>query len=431
MIRYQEVLDYLYDKLPMYQRVGPPAFKKDLTNTLALCKALGDPQRKFRSIHIGGTNGKGSSSHMIASILQESGYKTGLYTSPHLKDFTERIKINGITVPEIFIIDFIERYRSLIEQVEPSFFEVTVVMAFEYFAREKVDFAIFEVGLGGRLDSTNVIVPEVSLITNISYDHQDMLGETLEKIAREKAGIIKPGVPVVIGSNQEEIVHVFHEKARDNVSLIDMATDYYEIKEKEVSNKYISCTVLSKFSGLTYHYTIGTAGLYQIKNLPGVIRVIDILIEKGVKINSLQIAKGLLDFHQNTGLKGRWQLLREKPLAIADVAHNEAGIREVMNQLLKLKGNRFRMVIGFVKEKDVQKILPLFPGTARYYFCQANVPRAMDAHLLAREAENIGLEGLVIENVNHAYKQALKDSTENDVIYVGGSTFVVSELDCL
>ncbi len=430
-MRYQEVLDYLYEKLPMYQRVGPPAFKKDLHNTLTLCKALGDPQKKFRSIHIGGTNGKGSSSHMIAAILQEAGYKTGLYTSPHLKDFTERIKINGLPVSENFIISFVERYQSLIEEVMPSFFEVTVVMAFDYFARENIDFAVFEVGLGGRLDSTNVILPEVSLITNISYDHQDMLGETLEKIAGEKAGIIKPGKPVVIGSNQEEVIHVFQAKAKESESLIDIATDYYEVTQKKVTNHHIECQLFSKHSGLSFPFTIGAAGLYQIKNLPGVMRVIDILIEKGSNIDLKQIEKGLLSFQQKTGLKGRWQVLQEKPLTIADVAHNEGGIREVMSQLIPLIENQVHFVIGFVKEKDISKILPLFPGYGRYYFCQANVPRAMSASYLAGKAFEYGLKGTVIPDVNTAYGRALEASGENDIIYVGGSTFVVSELDCL
>ncbi len=430
-MRYQEVLDYLYEKLPMFQRVGPPAFKKDLVNTITLCKALGEPQKMFRSIHIGGTNGKGSSSHMIAAILQEAGYKTGLYTSPHLKNFTERIKINGLPVPESFIIGFVERYQSLIEEVQPSFFEVTVVMAFEYFAREKVDFAVFEVGLGGRLDSTNVIVPDVSLITNISYDHQDMLGETLEKIAGEKAGIIKPGVPVVIGSGQEEVIHVFQDKARESESLIDIATDYYEVKDKEVTHHHIACTLFSKHGGISYPFTIGAAGLYQVKNLPGVIRVIDILIEKGVKIDLKQIQRGLASFQQKTGLKGRWQVLHESPLAIADVAHNEGGIREVLNQLLPLRHHRIHFVIGFVKEKDISKILPLFPKDGRYYFCQAKVPRAMSAELLSGKARDYGLEGMVIEDINQAFQRAKDECGEKDIIYVGGSTFVVSELDCL
>lgn len=430
-MRYREVLDYLYEKLPMFQRVGPPAFKKDLVNTRALCSALGDPQQRFRSVHVGGTNGKGSSSHMIAAILQEAGYKTGLYTSPHLKDFTERIKVNGLPVPEKFIISFVERHRQLIEKVMPSFFEVTVVMAFDYFAREKVDFAVFEVGLGGRLDSTNVIIPEVSLITNISYDHQDMLGETLEKIAGEKAGIIKPGIPVVIGSSQQEVIHVFHDKAKENNALIDIATDYYEVIGKDITNHHIACQLFSKHSGLSYLFTIGAAGLYQIKNLPGVIRVIDILIEKGYKIDLKQIEQGLVDFQHKTGLKGRWQILQEKPLAIADVAHNEGGIREVLKQLLPLVRDQLRFVIGFVKEKDISKILPLFPQSGKYYFCQAKVPRAMPASFLSEKAREYGLEGVILEDVNTAYRRALDESGKNDIIYVGGSTFVVSELECL
>jgi len=430
-MRYQEALDYLYDKLPMFQRVGPPAFKKDLTNTLRLCQVLGNPQHQFKSIHIGGTNGKGSSSHMIASILQESGYKTGLYTSPHLKNFTERIKINGIPIPERYVVEFVENYKSLIEEVKPSFFEVTVVMAFDYFSRAHVDLAVFEVGVGGRLDSTNVLIPVVSLITNISYDHQEMLGETLDKIAGEKAGIIKPGIPVVIGSDQDEIIDVFEQKASENRSLIDIATDFYKIKQIEITNRHLTCNIISIHGGVQYLLEIEGTGLYQLKNLPGVLRIVDILIEKGYKIGLNQVRTGLAFFQRNTGLKGRWQILSEKPLVIADVAHNEAGIKEVLSQLNQLHGDRYCFVLGFVKEKDIKMILPLFPKDALYYFCQANVPRAMDADILAREAENFDLKGKVIRDVNMAYRTAIRENGQNDIIYVGGSTFVVSELDCL
>ncbi len=430
-MRYQEALDYLYDKLPMFQRVGPPAFKKDLTNTLKLCKALGNPHHQFKSIHIGGTNGKGSSSHMIASILQESGYKTGLYTSPHLKSFTERIKINGLPVPEKYVVGFVNNYKSLIEEVKPSFFEVTVVMAFDYFSRERVDLAVFEVGLGGRLDSTNVLIPVVSLITNISYDHQEMLGKTLKKIASEKAGIIKPGVPVVIGSEQREIIDVFEKKARDNRSLIDLATDYYKIEQLDMTNRRLYCNVLSDIGGTEFFLEIEGNGMYQLKNLPGVLRVMDILIEKGYNISLKQIRAGLAYFQKNTGLKGRWQILREKPLVIADIAHNEAGIKEVLSQLKRIQADKYCFVLGFVQEKDMKKILPLFPKDAVYYFCQADVPRAMDAMVLAESAAAVGLRGRVIRNINMAYRTAVKENGPNNVIYVGGSSFVVSELDCI
>ncbi len=430
-MRYQEAINYLYEKLPMFQRIGPPAFKKDLTNTLKLCERLGNPQQAFKAIHIAGTNGKGSSSHMIAAILQQAGLKVGLYTSPHLKSFTERIKINGLAIPEKHVVEFVKKYIPLLEEINPSFFEVTVVMAFEYFAREAVDIAVFEVGLGGRLDSTNVLIPEISLITNISYDHQDMLGDTLEKIAGEKAGIIKKGIPVVIGSSQEEIVHVFHEKAYQHGSLIDIATDYYEVDEPSFTNRHLSCRIRSIHSGTSLVLKIGASGLYQLKNLPGVMRVIDILIEKRMPVLLDHIITGLENFQEITGLKGRWQVLSENPLTITDVAHNEAGIKEILEQLLSMPVNRYHFVLGFVKEKDIHSILPLFPQTASYYFCQADVPRAMDARILAYEAGLSGLKGRIIPDVNEALQEARKQSHKNDIIFIGGSTFVVSEIDTL
>ncbi len=430
-MQFQEALDYLYEKLPIYQRIGPPAIKKDLSNTNYLCKERGDPHRKFKSIHIAGTNGKGSSSHMLASILQEAGFKSGLYTSPHLKSFTERIKINGQPISEYRVVSMVENYKTLIEEIKPSFFEVTVVMAFEYFAEEKVDFGIFEVGLGGRLDSTNILLPEISLITNISFDHQDMLGDTLEKIANEKAGIIKPGVPVVIGTNQEEIKHVFDLKAEKESSLIDFAHEYYKVNILKSKIRHMTLEVIARKEKRSRQFGLDAAGHYQVKNLPGVLRVVDLLNDKGYKIDEEALVDGLKNFQQRTGLKGRWQVLSEQPVVIADVAHNEAGIKEVLSQLLPCQAEKFHFVLGFVKGKDLKKIIPLFPQEGNYYFCQANVPRAMDARLIAHEGRLYGLKGEVIFDVNEALRTALSNADDNDIIYVGGSTFVVSELENL
>lgn len=428
-MRFEEALNYLYEKLPMFQRIGPPAFKKDLTNTLRLCKALGDPQRKFKSVHIAGTNGKGSSSHMLAAILQKSGYQTGLYTSPHLKSFTERIRINGKSISKDQVVSMVERFIPLIEEIEPSFFEVTVAMAFEYFASRQIDIAIMEVGLGGRLDSTNVILPEVSLITNISYDHQEMLGDTLEQIATEKAGIIKQGVPVVIGMSQSDLAHIFGKIAEDRNSPLYYATDRYQVDIVDSSLEYLACNLIDKQKQNSLKLRIGSPGLYQQKNLPGVICVIDILREKGFDISADNVRAGLKDFQRLTGFKGRWQVLSRNPLVIADVAHNEGGLHEVLAQLLKLDAGTFHFVLGVVKEKDLTKILPLFPQDARYYFCQAHVPRALDARLLAHEAGLYGLIGEAFQDVNEAYGKALLESRAGDIIFIGGSTFVVSEVN--
>jgi dihydrofolate synthase/folylpolyglutamate synthase len=406
----------------MFQRIGAAAYNRDLTNTLALCEAVGNPQEKFKSIHVAGTNGKGSSSHMIAAILQSAGYKTGLYTSPHLKEFTERIRINGNEVNQSFVVNFVNRIKPSIEKINPSFFEMTVAMAFDYFASQKVDVAVIEVGLGGRLDSTNVITPLVSLITNISYDHKDLLGDTLQKIASEKAGIIKRNVPVVISEYQQEVADVFERKAaEENASL-------------EFASKSFSFDGLNIWKGKSIRLKDvhpQLKGNYQTKNIPGVVLAIDKLIEMGFSINENSLRQGIEQVTTLTGLKGRWQKLGDKPLVIADTGHNEAGIQEIVHQIHTVKHDHLHMVIGMVKDKDITSVLRLLPKEAFYYFCQANIPRAMNANDLANHAKQFNLNGEIISDVNNAIKRAKERATENDFLFIGGSTFVVAEIESL
>ena len=430
-MEYGEVIRYLYDMLPMYQRIGNSAIKKDPKNTRKLCKVLGNPQRKFKAIHIAGTNGKGSSSHMIASILTHSGYKTGLYTSPHLKDFTERIKVNGKPVSEEYIVDFVESMKPAIGQIKPSFFELTVAMAFDYFAKINVDVAVIEVGLGGRLDSTNVIHPEVSLITNISYDHQEMLGETLEEIAAEKGGIIKKKIPVVIGERNKDTDGVFGKLARKNKSPLVFATDQFEVKSMGFGDRGQEIKVRNLEKEEDRIYFLETPGHTQLKNIPGVMTVIDKLRDKRFHISEKDIKYGIEHYQKATGLKGRWQILNTNPQVIADIAHNQAGLENIVKQLLKLDYKNLYCILGFMKEKDIGRILPLFPQNAEYVFCQPNVPRAMDARWLALQAALYNLDGSVVRDVNEALRVVLEKSGEEDVIFVGGSTFVVSELEDL
>lgn len=422
---YPETLNYLYQNLPMFQRVGASAYKKDLTNTLALCEALGTPQNKFRSIHIAGTNGKGSSSHMIASVLQAAGYKTGLYTSPHLKEFTERIRINGAEADREFVVDFVERVKPLIETIQPSFFEITVAMAFDYFAQQQVDIAVIEVGLGGRLDSTNVITPILSLITNISWDHMDLLGDTLEKIASEKAGIIKKGVPVVISEQQEEVEAVFKLRATEQQSPIVFATDQFQVTRQADGSYSVH------HNGQQRLLKLDLMGIYQTKNVAGVLACIDELRKAGFQITDQHIEMGLNQVMINTGLRGRWQIIGKSPLIICDTAHNEGGIREIVKQIGETTYHHLHMVLGMVKDKDISKVLSLLPAAATYYFCQASIPRALPAGELKLKAEAFGLKGNVFTNVNDALHAAKKSSVPEDLIFVGGSTFVVAEVDNL
>jgi dihydrofolate synthase/folylpolyglutamate synthase len=430
-MEYGEVIRYLYDMLPMYQRIGNSAIKKDLKNTRKLCKLLGHPQDKFKSIHVAGTNGKGSSSHMLASILAQSGYKTGLYTSPHLKNFNERIKVNGEPVTEDYIVDFVESMKPAIGSIKPSFFELTVAMAFDYFARENVDIAVIEVGLGGRLDSTNVIDPEVSLITNISYDHQEMLGETLEEIATEKGGIIKKKVPVVIGERDKATSGVFRKMAKKRKSTLLFAADQFKIESIGVGDKGHEIEVYDLENEVVQNCLLETPGLTQLKNIPGVLSVIDILVNHGYNISKEDIRFGLEHYQKSTGLKGRWQTLNSRPRVIADIAHNQAGLENITRQLMNMKKGKLYCILGFMKEKDIGQILPLFPKNAEYVFCQPKVPRALDVKWLALQAALYDLKGEVIPDVNEALRVVLEKSSDADIIFVGGSTFVVSELENL
>jgi len=427
---YRETIDFLYGALPMYQRVGVSAFKKDLTNIIILCKQLGNPQKKFKSVHVAGTNGKGSSSHMIAAVLQMAGFKVGLYTSPHLKSFTERIRVNGREIGETDVVDFVERTKGLIEKVKPSFFETTVAMAFDFFARQKVDFAVVEVGLGGRLDSTNIIEPEICLITNISYDHKNILGDTLVEIAGEKAGIIKEGIPVVVSERQPEVAPVFTARAREMNAPLAFASDEFRTEIVENWGEKAIFKV-SRNGAPAYAIESSLTGDYQAFNIQGTLKTLEILAGKFPAIDKEAIIKGVAAAKELTGLKGRWQILRKEPLAICDTAHNEGGIAYIVRQLMAYHPRRLRIVFGMAKDKEADAILRMLPKEAYYYFCQADIPRAMDAGTLAMKASENGLKGEVERSVTRAYAKAVADSSPNDMIFIGGSNFVVAELDAL
>ena len=400
---YKEVLSWMFAQLPMYQQKGISAHSGKLDAIVSFTSYLNNPEKKFKSIHVAGTNGKGSSSHMLASVLQEAGYKVGLYTSPHLKDFRERIKINGKPMSKKLVVNFIENHNQYLKENKLSFFEMTVGMAFDYFATKKIDIAIIEVGLGGRLDSTNIIIPEISLITNIGFDHVEMLGDTLEKIAFEKAGIIKDKVPVVISESQIETKEVFKSIAKNKKASILFADQ--EIKKI---------------------YPTSLLGDYQSKNLKGVLAVFSVL--KGFHVNVRHIKSGLMYVSENTGLLGRWQILSENPRVVCDTAHNAHGLAIVMNQLQKQECKKLHLVLGFVKDKDLQSIFPLLPKNALYYFCSPNVARGLDEVVLKNAAQEFGFEGDSYSTVNKALKAAIKNAGDDDFIYVGGSTFVVAEI---
>jgi len=427
-MNYEQTLDFLYSKLPMFTRVGAVALKKDLHNTLALCTALDNPQHKFKSIHIGGTNGKGSTSHMLAAILHQAGYKTGLYTSPHLKDFRERIRINGEMVPKHFVKDFVENQLQNIQEIEPSFFEVTVAMAFDYFAKEKVDIAVIEVGLGGRLDSTNVINPELSVITNISLDHTNILGNTIQQIAFEKAGIIKKNKPVVIGEKQVESELVFVKKAVAENANISFADNILHLQNIHTNNEYLIVDVYKQDQLLYPNLSLDLTGGHQLKNIIAVIQAILQLKEIGFIIPDEAIYKALKNVKQLTGLQGRWQTLSTNPFIICDTGHNAAGITEVIQNIAATKYQNLHMVIGMVKDKDISNVLTLLPKDAAYYFCQPNLERALSASELSEQAFKIGLNGLTFITPQEALNKAKENANENDLIFIGGSTFVVSEI---
>lgn len=428
-MNYQQTLDYLFSQLPMFQRIGSAAYKADLNNTIVICKLLGNPENKFKSIHVAGTNGKGSTSHMLASILQASGLKVGLYTSPHLKDFRERIKINGKMIPEKSVVDFVELHKKIFEEIQPSFFEMTVGLAFDYFAKEKVDIAVIEVGLGGRLDSTNVITPLVSVITNISYDHVNLLGNTLEKIAIEKGGIIKPETPLVIGERQKEIEHVFIEKAKKNKSELFFANEEFKvIPEFSKKGNYQVFKVEDRDGILFDHLECELLGSYQKKNIATVLCTLHEINKVGFAITKEDILKGLRNVVKYTGLLGRWQILSENPLVVADTGHNEAGIKEVLSQIKLTPHKKLHFVLGMVSDKDITKILFMLPKNAKYYFCKADIPRALPAFELSLEAKKAGLKGEIYACVQDAFIAAKENASDDDMVFIGGSTFTVAEV---
>jgi dihydrofolate synthase / folylpolyglutamate synthase len=431
MKTYQEVLDYLYSQLPMFQRTGPAAYKDNLDNTIRLDEMFDFPHRSFRSIHIGGTNGKGSVSHMLASVLQEAGYKTGLYTSPHLKDFRERIRVNGEMIGEDAVVQFTRSYlnKNETEKLEPSFFELTVSMAFDYFRTMQVDVAVIEVGLGGRLDSTNIITPEVAVITNISFDHMALLGNTLQLIAAEKGGIIKKNIPVVIGESSSETDFVFEQIARKTESPLAFASQYYESTYgmMTIDGKQ-SLNIRSNDKVVYTDLQLDLLGIYQRHNVPTVLKTIDILNEKGWNLPKSVIRQGLRNTIRNTGLMGRWQIIGHNPLTVCDTGHNPAGIKLVIEQINQTAWKKLHIVIGMVNDKDQDEVLSILPSNAYYYFTKAAIPRATDPEELAAKASLFGLKGNSYPSVCQALAQALANAGKNDLVFVGGSNFVVAEV---
>lgn len=431
---YQQTIEYLYEHLPMFSRIGKAAYKEDLHNTIALCEAIGNPQQKFRSIHIAGTNGKGSTSHMLAAVFQQAGYKTGLYTSPHLKDFRERIRINGVMITKHFVVEFVKKTKSISDTVEPSFFELTVAMAFDYFAQEQIDIAVIETGLGGRLDSTNIITPELSIITNIGYDHMNILGDTLEKIAFEKAGIIKLNVPVIIGEYSEETKPVFARKASDMHAPLYFAQDQFEIMSAITAGQYLECVLKETSSQDSISLKTDLPGLYQAKNLRTVHCAISHLNHQGFHLSQQVEQAAIGNVIKMTELRGRWEVIQENPMIVLDVAHNVDGMTQVIQQVaVYLEGFQIKpqlhFVIGMVKDKEVEKVLSLLPKDACYYFASAHISRALPANELMLRSAAFGLKGAVFENVNEAIYSAKESAGQNDLVLVCGSVFLVGEVE--
>lgn len=434
---YAQTVDYLFNKLPMFSRIGAAAYRTDLTNTWQLTDFIGNPERKFRSVHIAGTNGKGSTSHMLAAIFQEAGYKTGLYTSPHLKDFRERIRINGEMISEDFVVDFVARIREVSEAMDPSFFEISVVMAFDYFAQHQVDIAIVEVGLGGRLDSTNIIVPELSVITNIGYDHMNLLGDTLSKIAFEKAGIIKKGVPVVIGERHPETAPIFDQRAHEEEAPIRYAdeqryvTDWKYERHRlvaEVATSPGAAISTSSVTDAVVFYTLDLAGIYQLKNLVTVLEAVHALKQRGWKLEAKAVSRALGKVKKLTGLHGRWEVIHEHPDVVLDVAHNEDGIRQLLRQIEVSDHEELHIVIGMVKDKAIDTVLSLLPRQAHYYFTRAQIPRALPEAELAAQANALGLQGHAYPSVPEALAEARGRARARDLVVVCGSVFIVAEV---
>ena len=428
--QYQQTLDFLFKQLPMFQRVGSQAFKKDLSNTLAIAKHLGNPHQKFKSIHIGGTNGKGSTSHIVAAILQAHGFKVGMYTSPHYKDFRERIKINGKFIPKRYVIDFVEKNNAAFAKIQPSFFEWTVGLAFDYFAHKKVDITIIEVGLGGRLDSTNIITPLLSVITNISLDHTQFLGDTLPLIAGEKAGIIKSKIPVIIGETHSETKPVFNKKAAATNSNISFADKVLETDKKAILPNHQVFDIKKGKKLIFNDLHLNLIGDYQQKNLTTALTAILELpsVFPDFQLDHSKIQEGLKEVQSLTKMMGRWQKLGAQPLIIADSGHNEGGLKLTMSQLSKLEYQQLHFVLGAVNDKNISKMLSMLPKNAKYYFAKANIPRGLDAKILKAEAAKFNLKGRTYSSVKNAMKAAKRAASKEDMIFAGGSTFVVAEV---
>ena len=427
-MNYSETLEYLLEKLPMFSRIGAAALKPDLTNTIKLCESIGNPHHNFKSIHIAGTNGKGSTSHMLAAILQTAGYKTGLYTSPHLKDFRERIKVNGKMISEDFVVSFTERINPLIEKLEPSFFEITVAMAFDYFAAEKVDIAVIETGLGGRLDSTNIIVPELSIITNIGWDHMNLLGDSLEKIAFEKAGIIKENIRVIIGEVLPETETVFENTAKGKNAPFSIASHKRQVVGWNWEHHELVVEVSEQHQTDHKKYYLDLPGLYQTKNLLTVLEACSQLQQLGWKLDDKIIHQGLQHTKKLTGLHGRWEIIHNTPQLVVDVAHNVEGIKQLVQQIEMTEHHELHIILGMVKDKDVDNVLQFLPKNARYYFTKAQIPRALQEEELASKAKRIGLEGKSFSNIDFALMSAAQKAHKKDLIIVCGSVFLVGEV---
>jgi dihydrofolate synthase / folylpolyglutamate synthase len=428
-VNYPETINYLFSALPMFHRVGAAAYKPNLDNTLTLANALGNPHQHLKCIHVAGTNGKGSTSHMLASIFQEAGYKVGLYTSPHLKDFRERIKINGEMVSEEWLTNYVQKNKKLYAEIQPSFFEMSTIMAFSYFAEMKTDINIIEVGLGGRLDSTNIISSEISIITNIGWDHMNLLGNTLEKIAAEKGGIIKNQTPVVISETQKETRITFTKLSLEKNSKIYFADSQFKIEliNHDLLNEQMQFSIYKNNQLYLDKVCCDLTGEYQFKNLQGVLQAIDLLRDQ-YQLNANHIRKGLSAVKKNTGLQGRWQILSKNPLTICDTGHNEQGLFEVLHMIKKLSFTKLHFVLGVVDDKDLSKILQMLPKEATYYFCKADIPRGLSAAILKNKAAEFHLIGETHENVTLALQSAQKNAGETDLVFIGGSTFTVAEI---
>jgi dihydrofolate synthase / folylpolyglutamate synthase len=428
-MNYTETIEYLFTRLPMFSRVGSAALKPGLDNTIALCAALGNPHQQFKSVHVGGTNGKGSVSHMLAAILQTAGFKTGLYTSPHLYDFRERIRINGAMIPEAAVVDFVNRIQPQIDQLDPSFFEITVAMAFDFFANEKVDIAIIEVGLGGRLDSTNIITPELAVITNIGYDHMALLGNTLPEIAGEKAGIIKNEIPVVIGEHQDATDTVFREKSEAANAALFFAADHFTVQNCQMLPDRLVVQLEEQDLEQVLELVLDLPGLYQLNNVQTALMAVEVLQQEGWQITDEQVTTALRNVKGLTGLMGRWDVLRTDPLLVVEVAHNVDGMQQMLRHLQEQKFQQLHLVVGMVKDKDISSVLQLLPREAQYYFTQVNIPRALDAGALQEQASIIGLMGAVYPDVNTAIETALQTAKPGDLVLVCGSIFLAGEVD--